>query len=329
MNLVIFRTNKIAICKPVACDPGISLLKKVIHLAHDHSHHHDHHHSSLKNIKLAFWINTGFALLELAGGIYTNSVAILSDALHDFGDSLSLGLAHYFEKKSLRSRDKDFSYGYKRFSLLGAFINSIVLIVGSVLIVKEAVERVLNPEDVDAKGMLLLAVVGVVVNLVAMLRLRKGSSVNERVVSLHFLEDVLGWVAVLIGSVVMMLVHLPILDPILSILIACFILYNVYKNLRQAFHIILQGIPENVNIPEIKNKLLNIPGIVNVHDLHSWTMDGRYNIMTIHVVLKKGTSIEEIETFKIRIRENLKNQNIQHLTIETEFEGESCILKEC
>jgi cobalt-zinc-cadmium efflux system protein len=298
-------------------------------LAHNHSHHPDHHHSSLKNIKLAFWLNTGFALLVLLGGIYTNSVAILSDALHDFGDSLSLGLAHYFEKKSLRSRDKDFSYGYKRFSLLGAFINSIVLIVGSVLIIKEAVERVLKPEDVNAKGMLLLAIVGVVVNLVAMLRLRKGSSVNERVVSLHFLEDVLGWVAVLIGSVVMMLVHLPILDPILSILIACFILYNVYKNLRQAFHIILQGIPDNVDITEIKKILLEIPGIINVHDLHSWTMDGRYNIMTVHVVLKKGISIEEVENFKLKIRNKLLNQNIQHLTIETEQEGDNCSLIDC
>lgn len=298
-------------------------------MAHHHSHDHTHHHSSLKNIKLAFWINTTFALLELAGGIYTNSVAILSDALHDFGDSLSLGLAHYFEKKSQRSRDEDFSYGYKRFSLLGAFINSIVLIVGSVLIVKEAVERVFHPEDVNARGMLILAVIGVIANLVAMLRLRKGSSVNERVVSLHFLEDVLGWVAVLIGSVVMMVVHLPILDPILSILIACFILYNVYKNLRQAFHIILQGIPENVNITEIKKKLLEIPGIVNVHDLHSWSMDGRYNIMTVHVVLKRDASIDEIETFKLKIRRSLKDQNIQHLTIETELEGESCTLKEC
>jgi cobalt-zinc-cadmium efflux system protein len=177
--------------------------------------------------------------------------------------------------------------------------------------------------------MLLLAIVGVVVNLVAMLRLRKGSSVNERVVSLHFLEDVLGWVAVLIGSVVMMLVHLPILDPILSILIACFILYNVYKNLRQAFHIILQGIPDNVDITEIKKILLEIPGIINVHDLHSWTMDGRYNIMTVHVVLKKGISIEEVENFKLKIRNKLLNQNIQHLTIETEQEGDNCSLIDC
>lgn len=268
-------------------------------------------------------------MLELAGGIITNSMAILSDALHDFGDSLSLGLAHYFEKKSMRSRDDDFSYGYKRFSLLGALINSTVLIVGSVLIIREAVERVLHPEEVDVKGMLLLAVVGIGVNLVAMLRLRKGSSVNERVVSLHFLEDVLGWVAVLIGSVVMLLIHLPVLDPILSILIALFILYNVYKNLRQAFHIILQGIPENVDIVKIKKKILDLPGIVGVHDLHSWTMDGQFNIMTIHIVLKKDLSIAAINTIKTAVREQTRDQNIHHLTIETEEEGQACTLKDC
>lgn len=294
-----------------------------------HNHHNHPHHGSLKNIKVAFWLNTGFALLELAGGIITNSMAILSDALHDFGDSLSLGLAHYFEKKSMRSRDDDFSYGYKRFSLLGALINSTVLIVGSVLIIREAVERVLHPEEVDVKGMLLLAVVGIGVNLVAMLRLRKGSSVNERVVSLHFLEDVLGWVAVLIGSVVMLLIHLPVLDPILSILIALFILYNVYKNLRQAFHIILQGIPENVDIVKIKKKILDLPGIVGVHDLHSWTMDGQFNIMTIHIVLKKDLSIAAINTIKTAVREQTRDQNIHHLTIETEEEGQACTLKDC
>ncbi|HEX5169411.1 MAG TPA: cation diffusion facilitator family transporter, partial [Cyclobacteriaceae bacterium] len=175
-----------------------------------HSHNHDHEHrESLGNIRMAFWLNTGFALFELAGGILTNSVAILSDALHDFGDSLSLGLAHFFEKKSEQTRDKAFSYGYRRFSLLGAFINSIVLIVGSIFVIQEAAKRLLEPQEVNARGMLLLAVIGVVVNLVAMLRLKRGSSINERVVSLHFLEDVLGWVAVMIGSIVMIFAKVP------------------------------------------------------------------------------------------------------------------------
>ena len=298
-------------------------------MAHHHHPNHSHdHNESLGNIRTAFWLNTSFAVLELVGGILTNSVAVLSDALHDFGDSLSLGLAHYFEKKSTRERDKVYSYGYKRFSLLGAIINSLVLIVGSVFIIQEATERILEPEQVNARGMLVLALIGIAVNTVAMLRLRKGSSINERAVSLHFLEDVLGWVAVLIGSIVMMFINLPILDPILSILIAAFILYNVYKNLRESFHIILQGIPENVDLVEIKEKLLDIPGVIDVHDMHSWTMDGRYNIMTAHIVLKRETTALQANEIKNHIRECVKNQNIQHLTIETEKEDEYCTLQD-
>ena len=296
---------------------------------HHHSDHNHSHHRSIGNIRLAFWINSGFALLELIGGIYTNSVAIMSDALHDFGDSLSLGLAHYFEKKSIKVRDEDFSYGYKRFSLIGAFINSIVLIVGSVFIIQEAIDRLFNPEPADAKGMLILAIIGVAVNLIAMLRLSRGTSVNERVVSLHFLEDVLGWIAVLIGSIVMMFYNVPVLDPILSILIAAFILFNVYRNLKQAFPIMLQGTPENVNMEEIKKRILSIPGIINVHDLHAWTMDGRYNVMTIHIVLEQTTSMKETDKLKQEVRHQLEHLNVQHLTVETELEDNPCVLKDC
>ncbi len=194
-----------------------------------HSHPHPNHDRIQKNFTLAFWLNTGFAILEIAGGLYTNSVAILSDALHDFGDSLSLGLAFYFQRKSLKKRDDYFSYGYKRFSLLGAFINSLILIIGSIFILQEAIHRLARPEQANAKGMLALAFIGIVVNAIAMFRLRSGGSINERVVALHFLEDVLGWVAVLIGSVVMLFADVPILDPILSMLIAGFILFNVTR----------------------------------------------------------------------------------------------------
>lgn len=292
--------------------------------AHHHSHADHHHHHTQKNITVAFWLNTGFALLEIAGGLYTNSVAILSDALHDFGDSLSLGLAYYFQRKSTGKRDQSYSYGYRRFSLLGAFINSIVLIVGSLFIFQESIQRLTHPEETDAKGMLILAVIGVLVNGMAMLRLRSGSSINERVVSLHFLEDVLGWVAVLIGSIVMLFAHVPILDPVLSILIAAYILLNVYKNLRQAFRIVLQGIPDNVDVERIRKKIMSIPGIANLHDLHTWSMDGHYNIMTLHLVLNAEIGVDQVGNLKQEVRRQLEDLNIQHLTIETEFEGQLC-----
>lgn len=290
-------------------------------------HHHHHHHEedkSLSNINMAFWLNTSFAVIELIGGIYTNSVAILSDALHDFGDSLSLGLARYFQKKSSKASDEYYSYGYKRFSLLGAFINAIILIIGSIFIIQEALSRLVKPEVADAKGMLILAFLGIIVNTLAMLRLRKGKSVNERVVSLHFIEDILGWVAVLIGSIVMLFADVPILDPILSILIAGYILFNVIKNLRHAIRIVLQGIPEDLDMEKIKKEILTIPGIISVHDLHSWTLDGLYNILTVHVVLQDQPSLAHMEKIKSDVRHCLLHYNIQHITIETETEGQGC-----
>jgi cobalt-zinc-cadmium efflux system protein len=297
-------------------------------MGHDHHHHHSHdHHHAAGNIKVAFWLNTCFAILELFGGLYTNSVAILSDSLHDFGDSLSLGLSYYFQKKSAQQRDESFSYGYKRFSLLGAFINSLVLIVGSVFILQEVVQRLFHPEPSDAKGMIVFAIIGIAVNGLAMLRLQKGSTVNEKVVSLHFLEDVLGWVAVLIGSIVMIFVDVPLLDPILSLLITCFILFNVYKNLKSAFRIILQGVPENVDVNTIKQKLVALPGVKGVHDLRIWTMDGLYNILTLHVVVNDVTSAQA-ESLKKEVRHQLQHLNVAHTTIEIENSGNPCELQD-
>lgn len=303
-------------------------------MAHDHSHHHHHHHShdpggATGNISMAFWLNTAFALVEIAGGLYTNSVAILSDALHDVGDSLSLGLTWYFQKKSQQKRDATFSYGYRRFSLLGALITSIVLFTGSVLVLRESVGRLFSPEQPDAEGMLVFALLGIVVNFMAMLRLRKGDSVTEKVVYLHFLEDVLGWVAVLVGSLIMMFARIPSIDPILSILISAYILFNLYKNLKSAFRIILQAIPENVNEQEIKEKVSTVPGVSNVHDIHAWTMDGQYNILTLHVVAKDATTWEEIEKVKNDVRHCLQHLNLQHITIEIESEAQDCALRDC
>ncbi len=252
------------------------------------SHEHHHHHPSTENIKVAFWLNLSFSVIEFVGGMVTNSVAILSDALHDLGDSFSLLLAWYFQKVSLRKRDTKYSYGYKRFALMGALINSAVLLVGSAFIIYESVQRLLSPQQPDAKGMLVLAIAGIVINGLAVFRLKKGSSINERVVSLHLLEDVLGWIAVLVASVIMMFAHIPILDPILSIGIAAFILFNIYRNIRSSLKVILQGTPENIDEEEIKALIVNMPEVKSIHDLHIWTMDGEYNILTVHVITQNN-----------------------------------------
>ncbi|SCD21171.1 Co/Zn/Cd efflux system component [Proteiniphilum saccharofermentans] len=294
--------------------------------AHQH-HHHDHHygHTEVKNIRAAFFLNLSFTIIELVGGLITNSVAILSDAVHDLGDSFSLGLSWYFQKVAKRPRTKEYTYGYKRFSLLGAVINSVILLVGSILILTHAIPRLFNPQHPDVKGMLLLAVLGVIINGMAVLRLRKGSSINERVVSLHLLEDVLGWLAVLIGAGIMYFVDAPFIDPLLSILISLYILYNVYRNIRQSLRIILQGSPSQLDMEEVKRSLLEIGEVQDVHDLHAWSVDGEYNVMTVHVVLRSALPMEEQHRLKLEIRDKLLSMGVQHCTIEFEVADEECV----
>ena len=294
-------------------------------MSHNHNHGHNHDHSKdVKNIKVAFFLNFSFTLVEIAGGILTNSIAILSDAVHDLGDSLSLGLAWYFQKLAKKGRTKSFSYGYKRFSLLGAIINSIVLIAGSVFILSEAIPRIFSPQETHAAGMFWLAVFGLIVNGVAVLRLRKGSSINEKVVSLHLLEDVLGWAAVLLGSVIMYFFDLPVIDPILSIGIACFVLFNVFRNMRQAFRIVLQGIPDDIDTEHIVEHIEELNNVENVHDLHIWSMDGEYNVLTAHVALKEAWPMEKLAELKNEIRSLLDEEHIEHATIEFETPDEQC-----
>ena len=183
-----------------------------------HSHHHEHeHHHATDSIKVAFWLNLFFTIIEIVGGFYTNSIAIISDALHDLGDSFALGLAWYFQKLSQRGRDRKFSYGYGRFSTLAAMINSGLLLAGSIYVISVAIPRLIHPQETYATGMIWLAVVGLLVNGIAAYRLSSGSSLNERAARLHLLEDVLGWAAVLVGAVIIKLTGWTILDPILSL----------------------------------------------------------------------------------------------------------------
>ena len=295
-----------------------------------HHHHHDHENST-GNIKIAFFLNLGFTIIEFFGGIYTNSLAITSDALHDLGDSLSLGLSWYFQKVSTKKPTKNFSYGYKRFSLLGAIINSIVLIVGSIFIIYEAIPRIIKPEESDAKGMMYFAILGIIINGAAVFKLKKGNSINEKVVALHLLEDVLGWVAVLIASIVMQFYNLPILDPILSLLITFYVLFNIYKNMKESLRIILQGTPEEVSSEKIKEKILAFDKIKSIHDIHLWTLDGNYNVFTVHLVLEdKNTVLHETGKLKQKLKKMLHDDfDLEHITIELEVLDEDCGYKSC
>ncbi|MFA0963500.1 cation diffusion facilitator family transporter [Roseivirga sp. BDSF3-8] len=292
-------------------------------------HHHHNHDAPIKNIRIAFFLNIGFTILEIIGGFYTNSMAILSDALHDLGDSLSLGIAWYFQKVSTKGRDSKFSYGYRRFSLLGAIVNGLVLVAGSVFILSEAIPRLLNPQMPETTGMIILSVFGILVNGFAVHRLQQGHSHNEEMLSLHLLEDVLGWAAVLIASIVMKFVDWPWLDPLLSILISFWLLYNVYKNLRKSLRIILQAIPHGLDIGMVQNELEGLQGVREVHDMHIWSLDGEYHVLTAHMVVREEMSAGERITLKETARKLIKDKGIDHSTLELESPEEDCHLQDC
>ena len=282
------------------------------------------HINTTSNIRVAFFLNLIFTIIEIVGGIFTNSLAILSDALHDLGDSLSLGLAWYFQHLSQKGRDKKYSYGYKRFSLLGALINSVVLLVGSIYIISISIPRIMEPETTKPDGMILLSILGIVVNGMAVLRLKKGTSQNEKVVALHLLEDVLGWTAVLIGSIIIYFTDWHQIDPILSLCIAAYILFNIYRNLKSAMDIILQAIPGNINSSKVESKLESIEHVLSIHDLHIWSLDGERNILTVHLVVEKSIDDETSMFIKEETRRRMHELGISHSTIEIEREGEEC-----
>lgn len=291
-------------------------------MAHDHDHSGHHHETG--NIKVAFFLNLAFTIIEIIGGFWTNSMAILSDALHDLGDSLSLGVSWYLQNYSKKGPDYKFSFGYSRFSLLGALINSIVLLGGSVLILSRAIPRIFNPEPVNAKGMIAFAVLGIFINGAAVLRLRKGKSLNEKVVTWHLLEDVLGWVVVLIGSIILNFKDLPIIDPLLSMGITIYILYNVVKNLKKVMNVFLQGVPEDISIEEIEKLVEEKTEALSVHHTHIWTIEGERNMLSTHVKIPDNYNSEDIINLKKNIRKLLKEKNIEHVTIEMEYETEEC-----
>ena len=292
-------------------------------------HSHDHNHGGTRvgsSIGLALLLNVSFTVIEIVGGIWTNSLAILSDALHDLGDSISLGLAFVLERYSARPGDRRFSFGYRRFSLLGALINGIILIAGSFFILAEAVPRLLDPPTPHAPGMLGLAVLGVLVNGLAAWRLKTGGTLNERMVAWHLLEDVLGWIAVLLVGIILFFFDLPVLDPVLSILISAYVLYGVVRRFRETALIFLQGVPPAIDIPGLESELAELPGVRSVHNTHAWSLDGDAHVLTVHIVPRALGSIADLVALKARVKATLRKHPIQHATIEIEFDREDCYM---
>lgn len=293
---------------------------------HQHTHC-DHAHHAASNIKIAFFLNFVFSIIEIIGGLLTNSIAILSDAVHDLGDTASIGFAWLMENYSQKKRTDVLTYGYKRFSLVGAIVSSFILFLGSIIILSQAVVRLFNPQSVHAQGMLGLAVLGILINGIAVFRLRNGKKINERVIFLHLLEDVLGWVAVFCVSILLLFFDLPILDPLLSIVITIFIISKIIPNIKQTLKIFLQYSPADYDLQELKQLIMQNEWIEDVHDVHLWSLDGHYTVFSCHVAINQNLSLVELEQVKGKMKRILNSRGIAHITIE--FEPDSKICDEC
>ena len=287
-------------------------------------HDHSHSHGSNNRIGWAFFLNVTFTIIEFIGGILTNSTAIMADAVHDLGDSLSIGFAWFLSKVSEKGSNSEFTYGYRRLSLFGALINGLVLIIGSVSVLTEAIPKLLQPEMPIVEGMIALAVFGVLVNGFAAYKLSKGKTLNERVLNWHLLEDVLGWVAVLIVSIVLLFVDWPILDPALSILFTLYILINVAKNLWHTIRLFLQAIPDKELSKSVYKTLIELKEVDSIHHLHLWSLDGEHHVLTAHLALQEALSTQQQLELKKSIAERLSKFNLEHTTIELEMTNEQC-----
>ncbi|KJY97961.1 cation diffusion facilitator family transporter [Pseudoalteromonas ruthenica] len=289
------------------------------------AHHHDHSHDiASERIGWAFFLNLGFTIIEFIGGWLTNSTAIMADAVHDLGDSLSIGSAWLLNKFSNKGANQHFTYGYRRLSLFGAFINSVVLVIGSVWVLVLSVPRLFDPVMPVTEGMLALAVLGIAVNGYAAIKLSSGKSLNEKVLNWHLLEDVLGWVAVLVVAIVLMFVDWPILDPILSICFTLFILINVVRNLVQTVRLFLQGAPDKKTQTKLTEVLIEPQEISTAHHVHYWSLDGEHHVLTAHLCLAQELNAEQVIALKQRLADNLSEYDLAHTTLEFEYPQEQC-----
>lgn len=277
-----------------------------------------------KNILIAFLLNLAFSIFELVGGIFTGSVAILSDSVHDIGDAASIGASYFLERKAKRAPDERYTYGYARYSVIGSVITTLILLVGSALVIYHAITRFFEPAEINYNGMIVFAVVGVAVNFCAALFTGHGGSLNQKAVNLHMLEDVLGWLVVLIGAVVMRFTNLSIIDPILSIGVALFVFVSAFKHLGEAIGPFLEKTPHDIDVGQLVGHLLEIEGVTDVHHVHVWSMDGYAHYATMHIVTDA-----DAHTVKGAVREELAEHGIVHATLELEGTTEECHEHDC
>ena len=274
---------------------------------------------SQKRILTAFVLNLIFAVFEFIGGALTGSVAIISDSVHDFGDSVSIGISYFLEEKSKKEPDDKYTFGYGRYSVLGSLIMTVILIVGSIFVIIHACDRIIHPAEIDYNGMLLFAAFGMGVNFIAAVATRGDGSLNQQAVSLHMFEDVLGWGVVLLGAILMKFTDITYIDPIMSIGVAIFLLVHAFKHFKEICDIFFEKTPDGIDIAELKHHLKEIDGVLDVHHFHLRTLDGVNHIATLHIVTSSDPA-----AIKKAVKEELLEHGISHTTVEIETPEEEC-----
>ncbi len=322
-------------------------------MAHAHSHSHPHAHGNNHALSLAFWLNLIFSIIELIGGYLTNSTAIMMDALHDFTDAMSIGLAVLLEKWSGKPASKQFSFGYQRFSLLSALLMSGLLLAGSMMMINNAIGALQNPKTVHSQGMFWLAVLGVLINGFAVFKISSANhndehshnhehkhsdnhrqkttnkqSQNSKAIMLHLFEDLLGWLAVLVGAVVIYFTDWFWIDSVLAILIALYVGYHAFTNLLATMKILLMAVPDDIDMEQLTADILAISEVQAVDKLRVWSLDGMENVASVHIqvqhkLLNNDHHTDSEDRLMVQIQQLFHNYGIDDLTVQQLHLGSS------
>lgn len=271
--------------------------------------------SSKTSIWLSFFLNLSYAIVEfIAGGIFGSS-AVLADSVHDLGDAIAIGISALLETISNRDEDGQYTLGYKRFSLLGSMLTAVILMIGSVLVILENVTKIVHPQPVNEEGILWLGIIAVTINVLASLVVRKGKTKNESILSLHFLEDTLGWLAVILMAIILRYTDWYILDPLLSLVISIFILSKAIPRFWSTLKIFLDAVPEGVETSDLEKDLEALPNVKSVNQLSIWSMDGLENNAVVHICIWDW---EQMMETKEVVRQFLEERGVQNITIEVD-----------
>lgn len=291
------------------------------HLNHNHGHSHSHS-ANKKTLTISLAIITAYMLVEVVGGLITNSLALLADAGHMLSDAVSLFIALIAFKFSSKVADYGKTYGYKRFEILAAVINGVTLILVAFYIFYEAIERFQNPPKIASDGMLIIAFIGLLVNILVAWIMLRGADVKEnlnmRGAYLHVISDMLGSVGAIVAALLIMFFDWGWADPLASVIVAVLVLRSGYLVTKSSVHVLMEGTPENVDIEKVTEKILKTDGIKGIHDLHIWTITSGLNALTCHAVVDEKMTIGESEMMLCEIEHHLQHKNIHHVTIQLE-----------